>query len=306
MGFEKLENSPLSSSVYKLVVPGSGSHQLHMLKPGVAEKLQAQFQQENKPWQFYQLKFCMLHHVNACLIFEKSDQGTIFSLFDSKTMLTNLHIFQDYLSTLAKESPSSLRDIKNLAIPFVVLSASGEQVYTGMSESFAKIKLINTKVLSVDLDKVLEGEYSDVIEIEFPVGFAKPLQVAKSYNSDLKTKLCNFGFPSQTQDRKNWKAQDSDGHGFYKSCGINFGFKEKSKRTEEAASYPENLIGLLDQIFVFSDADVVRGNSGGPILNEKGEVVAILSSVMKAKDQASITVGINLLNLQEIVSHWVK
>lgn len=65
---------------------------------------------------------------------------------------------------------------------------------------------------------------------------------------------------------------------------------------------------LLDQHALFVDGDCSYGNSGGPIVNENGEVIAVLQEVITlwSKNNKSICVGLKNITHEKLKDTWSR
>ncbi len=127
-----------------------------------------------------------------------------------------------------------------------------------------------------DLESETAEDLTDIMEIRLSEPLkGKPLVIATSL-AQTGDEVYSLSYPSPTEGRnKLFQVPDSDGKGIRLS---------KGKVTLPPHFYLEHLAGLKqppesEKAFltsrVFSDLDMVGGGSGAPVLNARGEVVAL-------------------------------
>lgn len=219
---------------------------------------------------------------------------------DGRTvLLTNWHVLerqfapQLFLAVAIASRPAVERKqlLRHLVPIFSLFNAKGELAYDSTTNPSAPPSL-------VDLGDILGASFSspeikgiaslieDYVAIEIPTDLGHALKVA-SQTPSAEDRAYAVGYPIRTSGRN----VVSDGHQLYVSPG-RFHSREQFmhlvtpliKPADKSNSEPEpdqlrlaKDYALPTRGFVYSNCDVVGGNSGGPLLNGRGQVVGMVA-----------------------------
>lgn len=70
-------------------------------------------------------------------------------------------------------------------------------------------------------------------------------------------------------------------------------------------SNPLRRMDVVPKFMIQTDAHVFQGNSGGPLLNDKGEVIGV-NSIMVSKEGGSYGLAIHSAIIQKVLAAWAK
>ncbi|MCB0406159.1 MAG: trypsin-like peptidase domain-containing protein [Bdellovibrionales bacterium] len=205
--------------------------------------------------------------------------GTAFFI-DERTLVSAKHVFSEaraYPPVVDRQAPVSfyLFDKQNRKVfqsnpdvPNYEILFSGEiELHTLWGDRYA------------GLDKASQFELLDVVILRLHGQLPKldPLKWAGS-KPDVGELLYAPGFPNKSLSRNSeFGIPDSDGNGFYVATGKRIPIQEsyrsflyRTLEREDANAYIATKL--------FHDVDTIAGNSGGPLLNGKGEVAGVIGS----------------------------
>ncbi len=265
-------------------------------------------------WELMQIEYCEKHKIQICHLFVETGQGTLFLAKNQNTGFTNLHNFFQILSKQVQERNSVTRteinDTLNLTPLFFGTTDTENQFNMfNPKTDFAQLIFFNPDVTLFDGTKeaMLKplGRLSDVLQINF----SKPHQGSFLKIADKKPKVGDklylIGFPIATGDRKLLGVEDSDGTSISFSAGKMIDVSTWSKLTGNSLN--SITLDLFDRHMILADFDCEHGNSGGPILNEQGEVVGIMMALWKditKTPSPRICGGLNSIDRLELDSLW--
>ncbi len=206
-----------------------------------------------------QLFNCAKASEHQCLIQLSMGMGTGFTLNDGHKFVTVLHNFQWEIS---------VRKSALVNPPLLILDRKDEILFSSRDRLN---KVFENSVFSPAIKDI-----DDFTVIDLPVSL--PYLVSATDGCGVGSAILNLGYPIQTINRKTYGYGDSSGDGLWATRGVVLGkeiAREKIKSNRDL--WPP---GTENQALMFSDADLERGMSGGPILNSRGEVCGLLSSGM--------------------------
>ncbi len=86
----------------------------------------------------------------------------------------------------------------------------------------------------------------------------------------------------ETKGREAYGKQNADGKTQYVSVGRRLSFEEFEKLYDE--KIPEPYRSLYKENIIFANFDCEHGNSGGPVVNQHGEVVGTFVAIYNVND----------------------
>ena len=137
-----------------------------------------------------------------------------------------------------------------------------------------------------ELSLGVAGKLTDIAKIELSqplnapaLSFAKKVPVAGDA-------IYLLGYPTRSQRQAVYGAKYYDGHSFHVSPGHATTafqmFHKIFEKFNERAESESKVFHLFEKYFYYHDAPSAEGFSGGPILNESGEIVTLQSSGTEA------------------------
>lgn len=218
-----------------------------------------------------------------CIVPTSLNSGSGFITGNGSTFWTNAHVLEKMLKTKELTDETTISDLLNGTnnMPVFIFNKNGDLVFDGLSE---EVKFKATPALT-NLTAA-EGNFfavdSDYVAIDLQKILGAPLKVAQ--NKSLSGEVISvIGYPSCT----GCKAPEGMDEIEYLDRGqgrnaenclekIAVGTTISTQNFGDLAQVNNALINMLDQeSFIASTADSQHGMSGGPILNQNGEVVGI-------------------------------
>ncbi|NJL23777.1 MAG: trypsin-like peptidase domain-containing protein [Calothrix sp. SM1_5_4] len=233
----------------------------------------------------------------ACPISFDIRQGTGFLAQSGSTLWTNAHTIEGFLEAVEKfENISMMDQLKNKREMRVFIFDAEGRLLLDPYQDKVVAQLLPEATLMAKRRGSFYAEDSDYMALSLSREIGSPLPVARG-NLAAGDRVFVLGFPLCTgcKPENIWIEEpedfadrapgvNSDGKGLKVSSGV-------VHKPEELLSFfgiQESLLRSwrLERI-VFNSADSNHGSSGGPLLNENGEVVAILaggkSRIIKGK-----------------------
>lgn len=263
-----------------------------------------------------QLTFCIRTKVRPCMVFEGITKGTGFLMGRGNLIWTNRHVVLDMLDPWVKawkETHPNATDaevnewVANFSVPFIVRDQHDKRltINLGKNKYFRYLKYGPNANIVTD-PKFMETFTTDLAVVELPETIGEPLPLSPA-SAALGEKLYILGFPTATFDRKEtFNLPDSNGRDLHLSMGERISLDEALARLSKLNSVVGNLGKNIandptlraewEKTTQFVLADGENGNSGGPILNAKGEVTGIYSARMLEYrgTELSLTVGFTI------------
>lgn len=229
---------------------------------------------------------CQKANLDSCVIHLGEIQGSAFLDESGSSIWTNCHIVHAWIeyqkqNLILSGIPDSslLREVFASSVPMQLKDSNGREIFAG--ERSGKANIQSMMVLSRLAPRELEcSVMDDVVKIRLP----SPLAAAGIKRSkDRPALLANQktfigGHPRPTDTRLALGKLDSDGKSFYWATGPHLA---------KGADSQKYFLGRKDYSFTLSNSflqillsDSAEGMSGGPALNEKGELVGIYKGLI--------------------------
>jgi hypothetical protein len=235
-----------------------------------------------------QIEFCEgkeLSHQKSCPVFTENSEGSAFVIGDGASLMTAAHVVEHVMDIVEQsaEVPKSLQFVKHQRVLIFIFNSSGQLVVDPFFEPITLEKAPRETYVA-RIRKNFYAEDSDYVTLRLSKPLGKPLHFAAA-KPIVGQRVFVLGYAACTgcampdnpeisaldlADRS--PAPNSDGKGLKVSFGRVvpdlglsdfFGMNPGSLRFWELQS------------MLFSSADTQHGQSGGPVLNEAGEVVGV-------------------------------
>lgn len=221
----------------------------------------------------------------SCFITVDVRQSTGFIAGSGATLWTNAHVVEGFLNAIEKyENISKENQFKNKKeLRIFVFDRDGKLLINPYKDKVT-LQVLPKETEVAKFRNNFYAEDSDYIGLSLSRSIGNPLPIAKE-KSNVGNRVFVLGFPActgcQPQNVQVKEMEDfadrtpgmnSDGKGMKVSSGVivnSEGLASFFGIQETSMSY-----WRLDRM-LFSTADSNHGSSGGPVLNEKGEVLAI-------------------------------
>ena len=226
--------------------------------------------------------------MHYCSLFSDTAAGSAFLLDDSKKIYTNLHSFNQFLYQYLKVKNTAYEDdkifkaVNGIPLFMQLVTGSGDLIFDSRNDR-AILKTFNPRP-----ELFYEKRYglnhpahlSDIVELN--LNRPTNLRVLKRARRAPKTGEMVYlvGFPTFTSYSERHGVSDSDGGKKYISMGRVISFKSWKEKTHVKIHSQEDR-SFLKENMIFGDFSIEKGNSGGPILNKKGEVVGVVSTMWR-------------------------
>jgi hypothetical protein len=212
-----------------------------------------------------------------CVIPQKTNRGSGFITGNGSTLWTNAHVLEKAIISKAKTNDKTVEEVlKSIdKLPIFIFDKDGNLVFNGLENSVS-FKATPGPTYLTRTQGTLYAADSDYLALNLPSPLGTPLKVAKSLSSN---NVAVIGYPSCTGcDSKEDLSQDRYPYPNAEDCEekVTGGQLLMPEVWGQLAQVNQQLIQSLDRrTFLAYDADTTFGMSGGPVLNERGEVIGI-------------------------------
>ena len=241
----------------------------------------ATLQNPAKSWDRSQWATCVQNKESLCHVFDQQGNGTGFVFRDSSTVATNLHNVIERVTLKYSEGgpeqshEARVKKLNNMGL-FAALETPEQKTVVNPTEAPPRLSFFPNvfKELALGFSQANTSAFrlSDYVEITTSKLGAVPLKPAARAPQPGE-KIFLVGYPLATKDRAPFGKLDADGVHQVVSSGrvVTFAEFQAASGGQVEPEFREKFESNL----IFTDLDCDHGNSGGPMLNEKGEVVAI-------------------------------
>lgn len=218
---------------------------------------------------------------------------------DGSFLITNAHVVNRYLKLRAAIEGKTILDLLKTPqrIPIFLFNSQGSLVFDPYIAPAYITTYGNPSILALR-NFSWYAEDSDYVVIKLPAPIGNPLKIARTMS--VGEAVFRLGYaactgcaenPNKTNpelNRDRGSAGNSNGTDLYWTSG-------KIQSLETASEFLKLPLGYLEGThkdnFIFFNADSQVGMSGGPIVNQSGEVVGVFSgSKPKINDDGSMVV----------------
>jgi hypothetical protein len=243
-----------------------------------------------------ELETCLSEKSKECRLFNSYRNSTITLIEDGTKALGAAHVIQqEIFSTLSSipalqlETNEGMEQMRQIQLRAFIYDSQGN--LTGTPENLRiHVHNINNGDIA-SLKKYIQGPESSLEKSKlFPphldlVTLKMNRSLGPGFNISASPPipgedLWQFGFPRKTSSWKFFGGLDSDGNSFYCSKGKSLDFSESiaidSLNLKNLANGEDEMIQIEKNV-IFISASGEKGMSGGPILNAKGELIAVHS-----------------------------
>lgn len=308
LGFKRLESSSIShlSNLKKSIFEIFSYAGKNIMISEIAKKLNTELKyasifraiRENKEgrdtsYLVDQIELCQKNNLaeSDCSIRPLLSRGTAFIVDDGTELWTASHTLADQLTIDPK-----VVDTDKIKIQIYLKNEKNEVVFDSKLEPVTLVNSGNKKN-GDDCQKYL----SDWVKIKLPRSIGPGLKFIKT-KPENNEPVFVIGFPKKTTDRQTYNlnkdifAEDSNGQGIFVTSGV--------ARTEDFipkmfGKCESSMRSSLNKLLII-DSDSTNGMSGGPMINENGEVFGLYTSVFPSSGNAVsyfTTLGIGVWSL---------
>lgn len=302
-----------AQSVFKLKTPDSETHRPAFVIDMQTEKENYRHSFGVDSYQQAQFEFCERTALRYCAIFLDVGNGSAFLAEDHQSIFSALHNVSDLLAVQVEKQKLFSHDeirsrLLNVALPLVMQDHANELVFSSKANmAVPRFLSANRDIYNLKMgDSTFKFRLSDLIRMSVasPIG-KNPLQIS-ARPPKVGDRVYGIGYPAATFNRKaDFHAQDSDGVSLWISKGHVISTEEFIRRT--GYSFPEVVKTAFDEYMVLVDFDVEHGDSGGPIVNEDGEVIGIMQALFEdstVTPHAIMSGGLKVFSEERLKKLW--
>ena len=225
---------------------------------------------------------CQMRAEAQCDLPPVKGHGTAFLAVDNQSLWSVRHNFHGELANVwgpMANSEAIERYLSGLRAPlkFLLTDDQGNVVYdTREKGSGAHLEFYGEPALRGD--KPENYRPYDVVRVHLDRPILAPVLKFQTETAPrFAEKIYILGYPAMSQNRQSrYGVPDSDGQSFRVSYGQIVSLSLDSEDLPPLDGIVD--LPFLQKALVFFTADAIWGNSGSPILNERGEVVSIFAA----------------------------
>lgn len=228
----------------------------------------------------YQARFhqCTLKDQNPCLIHFAGNICTAFLHDHQSQIASGRHcLIANFNEFLGEEELSAEELRKKLYhyVPRFQLYDAQDQLFYDTRKNEARIAFVVPPEVLAEEVEMVANLAADWIQFDLSKALSQsPIKTAKSIPK-VGEQVFLLGYSVPTTGRDRHKAPDANGKGLFVSKGVVSSEREIADIIE-GMELPK--LKDFNQAMLFSNVDGVHGQSGGPLVNARGEVVAVFTA----------------------------
>jgi len=309
LGFRRVDDPKVpeairqaAKSVYRVFTPaGQFNRVVDMSNPADVNKAASDFAAPPS-WQIWvtdiyafqrsQLAVCAVYSNKFCTIFDGEAQGSAFVVNDGSDLYSALHVVASQVAKdVAAYKLKTVDDWKKTQQNHAIYFAMQDAQRNWISEGAIHLSFVTDYFQYINDPLSGGGLYFDMIRVHIDKFKGVPLTIATE-QPKTGDPVYVVGYPAATTDRTALGYRDSDGNSETVSIGkivdysaylASLSAEDRAGRTPETDPF---------SAFFFTDADCMHGNSGGVMLNAKGQVLGIVTGMSSEKGAAAPNVCI--------------
>ncbi|MBK7845421.1 MAG: trypsin-like peptidase domain-containing protein [Bdellovibrionales bacterium] len=243
-----------------------------------------------------ELEICLREKFQECRLFDSYRNSSIVLIEDGTKAFGAAHVIQQEIFSILSSIPrlrletnEGMEQLRQIQLLAFIYDSQGNLV--GTPENLAvHVDNINRgdiaslkKYVQRTESSLEEGKlfppHLDLVTLKIDRALGPGINISTSPPIPGED-MWQFGFPRKTSGWKFFGGLDSDGNSFYCSRGKSLDFSQSISNDSlslKNLSLDEDEMNLMKKNVIFISASGEHGMSGGPLLNAKGELIAIHS-----------------------------